>query len=81
MGATGTNRFFFFFFFFLPGGPRFVFWCGPGGEAIRNGWGCLSYLFGVIISDLVYLTVSQTLADYWRLSWYVLGCFSLKYLK
>ena len=44
---------------------------------IGNGWGCLSYLSGVKISDLVPFTVSQTLVDYQRLSWYLIGCFSL----
>ena len=42
-----------------------------------SGWGCLPYLAGVKISDLVLFTVSQTLVDYQRPSWYLLGCFSL----
>ena len=46
-------------------------------EAIRNGWGCLSYLSGVKISDLVPFTVSQTSVDYQRPSWYLVGCFPL----
>ena len=52
-------------------------WWGRGEEAIGNGWGCLSYLSVVKISDLVPFTVSQTLVDYQRPSWYLLGCFSL----
>ena len=44
--------------------------------SIENGGGCL-YLSGVKISDLVPFTVSQTLVDYQRPSWYLLGCFSL----
>ena len=53
-------------------------WGGGGGkEAIGNGWGCLSYLSGVKISDLVPFTVSQTSVDYKRPNWYFLGCFSL----
>ena len=46
-------------------------------EAFGNGWGCLSYLSGVKISDLVPFTVSQPLLDYQRPSWYLLGWFSL----
>ena len=38
--------------------------------SIENGGGCL-YLSGVKISDLVPFTVSQTLVDYQRLSWYL----------
>ena len=34
------------------------------------------YLLGVKISDLVPFTMPQTLVDYQRPSWYVLGCFS-----
>ena len=37
----------------------------------------VSYLLGVKISDLVPFTMSQTLVDQQRPSWYVLGCFSL----
>ena len=37
----------------------------------------VSYLLGVKISDLVPFTMSQTLVDHQRPSWYVLGCFSL----
>ena len=48
-----------------------------GEEAIGNGCGCLSYLSGVKISDPVPFTVSQTLVDYQRPNWYLLGCFSL----
>ena len=48
---------------------------GGGGKAIGNG--CLSYLLGVKISDLVPFMVSHTLVDYQRPNWYVLGCFSL----
>ena len=50
-------------------------WWGRGEEAIGNGWGCLSYLSVVKISDLVPFTVSQTLVDYQIPSWYLLGCF------
>ena len=51
---------------------------GRGGEkAIGNGWGCLSYLSGIKVSDLVPFTVSQNLVDYQRPSWYLIGCFSL----
>ena len=47
---------------------------GGGGEEVTgNGRGCLSYLSGVKISDLVPFTVSQTLVDYQRPSWYLLG--------
>ena len=42
-----------------------------------SGWGCLPYLAGVKISDLVPFTVSQTLVDHQRPRWYLLGCFSL----
>ena len=49
----------------------------PRAQAIGNGWGCLSYLSGVKISDLVPFTVSQTSVDYQRPSWYLVGCFSL----
>ena len=34
--------------------------------------------FRVKISDLVPFMMSQTLVDYQRPSWYLLGCFSLK---
>ena len=44
---------------------------------LGNGWGCLSYLSGVKISDPVPFTVSQTFVDYQRPNWYLLGCFSL----
>ena len=37
----------------------------------------VSYLLGVKIRDLVPFTMSKTLVDYQRPSWYVLGCFSL----
>ena len=37
----------------------------------------VSYLLGVKISDLVPFTMSQTLVDYQRPSWYLVGCFSL----
>ena len=50
---------------------------GGGEEAIGHGWRCLSYLSGVKISDLVPFTVSKTVGDYQRPSWYLLGCFSL----
>ena len=46
-------------------------------QAIGYEWGCLSYLSGVKISDLVPFTMSQTLVDYQRSSRYLLGCFSL----
>ena len=46
-------------------------------QAIRYEWGCLSYLSGVKISDLVPFTMSQTLVEYQRPSWYLLRCFSL----
>ena len=36
----------------------------------------VSYLLGVKISDLEPFTMPQTLVDYQRPSWYVLGCFS-----
>ena len=62
----------------------FVFWRGRGGER-RSEMGenrkwvrmLVSYLLGVKISDLVPFTMSQTLVDHQRPSWYVLGCFSL----
>ena len=44
-----------------------------GEDACRNLFGG-----GVKISDLVPFTVSQTLVDYHRPSWYLLGCFTLK---
>ena len=34
-------------------------------------------LLGVKIRDLIPFTMSQTLVDHQRPSWYVLGCFSL----
>ena len=46
-------------------------------QAIGYEWGCLSYLSGVKIGDLVPFTMSQTLVDYRRPSWYLLGCFTL----
>ena len=46
-------------------------------QAIGYEWRCLSYLSGVKLSDLVPFTMSQTLVDYQRPSWYLLGCFSL----
>ena len=39
---------------------------------------CRTLLGGVKISDLVPFTVSQTLVDYHRPSWYLLGYFTLK---
>ena len=50
---------------------------GAGGGSDRKWVRMLvSYLLGVKISDLVPFTMPQTLVDYQRPSWYVLGCFS-----
>ena len=46
-------------------------------QATGYRWGCLSYFSGIKISDLVPFTMSLTLVDYQRPSWYLLGCFSL----
>ena len=58
-----------FFFYILPSEFHVII-------SIENGGGCL-YLSGVKISDLVPFTVSQTLVDYQRPNWYLIGCFSL----
>ena len=54
------------------------------GRGVGGRWGgdrkwvrmLVSYFLGVKISDLVPFTMPQTLVDYQRPSWYVLGCFS-----
>ena len=74
-GDWGKSLFFFFSFFF------FRCWLGgvgEGGEGDRKWVRMLvSYLSGVKIRDLVPFTMSQTLVDHQRPSWYVLGCLSL----
>ena len=58
---------------------NFLFFDGAGGEGGDRKWVrmLVSYLLGVKISDLVPVTMSQTLVDHQRPSWYVLGCFLL----
>ena len=81
-GEGGLGQITFFFFFSL--GINHIFLFLGVDEAGGGGWGgdrkwvrmLVSYLLGVKISDLVPFTMPQTLVDYQRPSWYVLGCFS-----
>ena len=72
VGTTGANH-----FFFPLGGKSLLLGADQGKKAIGKGCGCLWYLYGVKIRDLVPFKLSQTLVDHQRPSWYVLGCFSL----
>ena len=61
------------------GGKSHFLFLGADGAGRRSEMAeeLVLYLLGVKIRDLVPFTMSHTLVNYHRPSWYVLGCFSL----